>query len=253
MTSFKFTTPTPTSIRIARTFAAPVERVWRAHTEPELVKQWMTGPPGHSLPVCEIDLRVGGTARYVWKNPQFEMGMTAEFKEIVESERIVYSEVYDSWPEGSSTVTARFAEADGQTTLTVESEYPSQEARDAAVQPGFEDGYKASYETLDQLLIGDRGRSSAEVARPAAKTFELAIDISAPLDKVWDFMFSPDGYRQWTSVFVAGSYFEGSWSAGERIHLLAPGGSGMVAEIAANRTHELISIKHIGFVHNGVE
>lgn len=104
------------------------------------------------MPVCEIDLRVGGQARYVWKNPEFEMGMTAEFKEIVAHERIVNTEVYDGWPDGASTVTATFAEERGRTTLTVEIEYLSQEARDAAMQPGFEEGYRASFETLDKLI-----------------------------------------------------------------------------------------------------
>jgi len=153
MTSFEFLTPTPTSIRIVRTFDAPVELVWRAHTEPELVKQWMTGPPDHSLPVCEIDLRVGGKAHYVWKNPQFEMGMTAEFKEIRPNERIVHSEVFEGWPEGASIVTTNFAEADGKTTLTIDIEYLNQAARDAAMQPGFKEGYAASYETLDKLIL----------------------------------------------------------------------------------------------------
>lgn len=152
MKSFQFTTPTPTSIRIVRTFDAPVKLVWRAHTEPELVKQWMTGPPDHSLPVCEIDLQVGGKARYVWKNPQFEMGMTAEFKEIIENERIVHTELYDGWPEGLCTVTTTFVESEGRTTVTVEIEYQSQEVRDQAMQPGFMEGFEASYETLDKLL-----------------------------------------------------------------------------------------------------
>ena len=149
---FEFTTPSPTSIRVVRTFDAPVALVWRAHTEPGLVKRWMTGPPGHSLPVCEIDFRVGGKARYVWKSSQFEMGMTAEFKEIIEHERVVYTETYDGWPEGASTVTANFAETNGQTTITVDIEYPTQEARDASMQPGFKEGYEASYVTLDKLL-----------------------------------------------------------------------------------------------------
>ncbi len=152
MHELHFSTPTPTSIRIVRSFDAPLALVWRAHTEAELVKQWMTGPPGHSLPVCEIDFRVGGIARYVWKNADFEMGMTAEFLEIVEHERIVHTEDYEGWPEGKSTVTATFAEVDGQTTVTVNIEYLSQEARDAAAQPGFKEGYAASYDTLDRLL-----------------------------------------------------------------------------------------------------
>ena len=123
MTFQEFSTPTPTSIHIVRSFDAPRELVWRAHTEPELVKRWAYGPPGHSLPVCEIDLRVGGKARYVWKSPEFEMGMTAEFLEIVPHDRIVHTELFDGWPEGASTVTTQFSEADGRTTITIDIEY----------------------------------------------------------------------------------------------------------------------------------
>lgn len=148
----EFSTPTPTSIRIRRRFDAPLALVWRAHSEPELVKQWAGGPEGHTLIVCEIDLRVGGKARYVWKNADFEMGMTAEFKEISEQERIVYTEDYDGWPEGATVVTASFAELDGQTEITLVIEYLTQEARDLAMQPGFEEGFAASYENLDNLL-----------------------------------------------------------------------------------------------------
>ena len=79
---FELTTPTTTSVRITKGFAAPVEYIWRAHTDAELVKQWMSGPPDHSMPVCEIDLRVGGRGRYVWKSPEFELGILATFKEV---------------------------------------------------------------------------------------------------------------------------------------------------------------------------
>lgn len=149
----EFSTPTPTSILIMRTFDAPVELVWRAHIEPELVKQWMTGPEGHSLPVCEIDFRVGGVARYVLKNPDFEMGWTAKFKEIVEYKRIVYTEVYDGWPEGSTTVTATFTDVESTTTINVNIEYLTHSARDLAMQPGFEEGFTASYDLLDPILV----------------------------------------------------------------------------------------------------
>ena len=152
MKSLELTTPTPTSTRIVRTFDAPVALVWRAHTEPGLVERWATGPPDHSLIACEIDFRVGGSARYVLKNPQFEMGMTAEFLEIVENERIVHTEDYDGWPEGRSTVTTTFVEAHGQTTVTVDIEYLTRDARDAAMQPGFAEGYEASYTQLDTLV-----------------------------------------------------------------------------------------------------
>lgn len=143
----EFSTPTPTSIRVVRRFDAPVELVWRAHSEPDLVKQWMTG-----LAVCEIDFRVGGAARHVWKNPEFEMVVTSEFTEIVEHQRVVYTEQYEGWPEGATTVTATFTDDGPQSIITVDIEYLSQEARDMAMQPGFEEGFAGSYLELDKLL-----------------------------------------------------------------------------------------------------
>lgn len=107
MKPLELTTPTPTSTRIVRTFDAPLALVWRAHTEPELVARWATGAADHSLTACEIDFRVGGRARYVWKNPDFSMEMRVEYLEIVEHERIVHTEDYEGWPEGRSTVRHR--------------------------------------------------------------------------------------------------------------------------------------------------
>ncbi len=80
------------------------------------------------------------------------MGMSAEFKEIVEYEHVVWAEAYDSWPEGATTVTATFEEADGKTKITVDTVYLSQEARDIAMQPGFEEGFASSYAQLDEVL-----------------------------------------------------------------------------------------------------
>ena len=82
---------------------------------------------------------------------------------------------------------------------------------------------------------------------------EIEAQIAAPVDKVWDTMFDKDSYTTWTAPSAEGSYFAGSWAEGERMHFLAPGGSGMVAEIAASRRHELMSIRHLGTVANGVE
>ncbi len=152
MKTLELTTPTSTSIRIVRSFDAPRALVWRAHSEPELVRRWFTGPPDHSLIACEIDFRVGVNARYEWKNPEFELGMTAEFLDIVEHERIVHTEDYEGWPEGRSTVTTTFVEAHARTTVTVDIQYQSQAARDAAMQPGFAEGYEASYAQLDDFV-----------------------------------------------------------------------------------------------------
>ncbi len=88
------------------------------------------------------------------------------------------------------------------------------------------------------------------------KTLEFTIDIAAPRETVWNAMLAPDTYRDWTSAFMEGCYYEGSWEQGARIRFLAPdgsGGSGMISEIAENRRFEFLSIRHLGFVKDGVE
>lgn len=77
--------------------------------------------------------------------------------------------------------------------------------------------------------------------------------IAAAPNVVWDTMLAPDTYSDWTSAFMAGSHYEGSWEKGAKIRFLAPDGSGMVAEIAENRRNEYMSIRHLGVVNNGVE
>lgn len=86
-----------------------------------------------------------------------------------------------------------------------------------------------------------------------AKHITFSIDIDAPVDRVWQTMLDPAAYREWTRPFCEGSYFEGSWDQGARIRFLAPNGDGMVSEIAENRLHEFISIRHLGIIAGGVE
>src|SRR5437588_12693017 len=103
--NLKLTTRGDREIVITRAFDAPRKRVFDAFTKPELVKQWLLGPPGWSMPVCEIDLRVGGKYRYVWRRDSdgTDMGMGGVYREIVAPERIVATEKFDqSWYSGRS-------------------------------------------------------------------------------------------------------------------------------------------------------
>jgi uncharacterized protein YndB with AHSA1/START domain len=88
---------------------------------------------------------------------------------------------------------------------------------------------------------------------PNLKKLQFSINIAAPVAKVYDLMIGDASYRDWTSAFMEGSRFEGSWAQGERIRFLAPSGEGMVAEIAENKPHEFISVRHLGSIANGVE
>jgi uncharacterized protein YndB with AHSA1/START domain len=87
----------------------------------------------------------------------------------------------------------------------------------------------------------------------AMKKIRFSKSISAPRARVWETMIGPETYKQWTAAFCEGSYYEGSWEQGRPIRFLAPGGGGMIAEIAENRYLEFISIRHLGQIENGVE
>ena len=140
---------------ITRVFDAPRKLVFDAFTKPELVKQWLLGPDGWSMPVCEIDLKVGGKYRYVWRRDKdgTEMGMGGGYREIVAPERVVATEKFDqSWYPGEAVGTFVLVEQGGRTTLTQTILYESREARDGVLKSGMEKGVVASYDRLAKLL-----------------------------------------------------------------------------------------------------
>ena len=153
--NLKLTTRGDREIVITRVFDAPRKLVFDAFTKPELVKQWLLGPDGWSMPVCEIDLKVGGKYRYVWRRDKdgTEMGMGGGYREIVAPERVVATEKFDqSWYPGEAVGTFVLVEQGGRTTLTQTILYESREARDGVLKSGMEKGVVASYDRLASLL-----------------------------------------------------------------------------------------------------
>ena len=149
----KVSTPSDREIAMTRSFDAPRHLVFDALTKPELLRRWFDGPPGWSLVVCEVDLRVGGSYRYQWRGPEGEMGMGGVFREIVVPERIVTTEKFDqSWYPGEAVGTVVLVEHQGQTTLTTTVRYDSQEIRDAVLKSPMEQGVSYGYDKLEQLL-----------------------------------------------------------------------------------------------------
>ncbi len=151
----KVTTPSDLEIRMTRSFDAPPRLVFDAHTKPELVRRWLTGPDGWEMSRCEIDLRVGGKFRYEWRNVDGStMGMGGNFREIASPSRLVHTELFDEdWTGGEVVTTSLFAEdGDGRTLLTVTSLYPSKEGRDGAIASGMTTGVDTSYDKLAALL-----------------------------------------------------------------------------------------------------
>ncbi|GLC25746.1 SRPBCC family protein [Roseisolibacter agri] len=150
------TLPSDREIRVTRTFDAPRAVVFACHTEPDLVRRWLLGPPGWSMPVCDIDLREGGQYRYVWRSDAdgSEFGFRGEFREIVAPERVVHTERPDAAANmGDALCTLTLVERDGRTTLTQTMRFDTPAIRDQALQTGMTDGMGASYDRLERELL----------------------------------------------------------------------------------------------------
>jgi uncharacterized protein YndB with AHSA1/START domain len=149
------TTPSDREIALTRTFNAPRALVFDALTKPELVQRWMLGNMGASMPVCEIDLRVGGAYRFVWRNPDgAEMAMMGVYRELVRPERIVNTQRFDTpWMPGESVLTTTLTESGGRTTFISTTLFDSVETRDKMLKSGMESGASASYDRLADLLV----------------------------------------------------------------------------------------------------
>ena len=147
-----FATPTDREIVTTRVFDAPRRRVFAAHTDPEHLPHWMTGPEGWTMPVCEVDLRPGGAWRFAWRHADgTEMEVRGEYREVVPPERVVSTESWGGDPP-DTILTLVLTEEGGRTTLTATRLFPSKEARDAVLASGLRDGTAASYDRLAERL-----------------------------------------------------------------------------------------------------
>jgi uncharacterized protein YndB with AHSA1/START domain len=148
------TLPSDTQILITRDFDAPRHLVWKAYTTPELVRRWWAGSHG-TVTVAEIDLRVGGSYRYVLVSngdEAFEVAFHGEFRAVEPTARLVNTEVYEGAPENTGVVTTTFTEVDGRTTLTQLCDYGTREVRDAVIDSGMEGGMQSSFDAMDVVV-----------------------------------------------------------------------------------------------------
>lgn len=152
--TMQLATPTEREIVVTRAFNAPRRLVFDAFTKPELLKRWLFGPDGWTLEVCEVDLRVGGAYRYLWRGPNgVAMGMGGIHREIVIPERVVATQLFDQdWTGGEAIGTLVLIERDGKTTLTNTLLYSSKEARDAVLKTPMDKGMAAGYDRLEKLM-----------------------------------------------------------------------------------------------------
>lgn len=147
-----FDTPSDTEVVITRVVKASRKLVYQAYTTPKHLQQWLLGPEGWTMPICEFEAKNGGRWRYVWRKADgAEMAMSGTVKEIVPNEKIVSTEQWGpEWPETTNSVV--LTEEGGYTTITLTVTYPSLEARDAALKTGMKSGAEQSYARLDALL-----------------------------------------------------------------------------------------------------
>jgi uncharacterized protein YndB with AHSA1/START domain len=155
-------TPSDREVQVKRSFDAPAKLVWQAYSEPDLMRRWLQGLPGWSMPTCEMDVRVGGKYRWRWRSEEGgqEFGFSGEFLEVALHSRIVHTQHYDAGDLNESMgsepyiVTVTFHEANGITNVTTTIRFASKADRDAAVSTGMTDGMEMNYKLLDGVLAG---------------------------------------------------------------------------------------------------
>jgi uncharacterized protein YndB with AHSA1/START domain len=143
------TLPSDTEILITRTFDAPKHLIYRAWTTPELVKRWWNAKRG-AVTVADIDLRVGGRWRWVMVTQgDVEVAFSGEYREIVPDERLVFTEVFEMFPDAAAVTTISLAERDGRTTMTCHVRHRNRQERDAHIDSGMESGMQDAFDLLE--------------------------------------------------------------------------------------------------------
>ena len=140
---------------MTRAFRAPRQLVFDAHTKPELLQRWLGVRNGWTMSECDVDLKVGGAYRWVWRNEArgLQMTMRGVYREIAAPERLVNTEKFDDpWYPGEGLTASVLTEHDGITTLTATTRYETIEARDAVLRSPMESGVAESYDKLAALL-----------------------------------------------------------------------------------------------------
>ncbi len=157
--TFKTTTPSDREIVLTRLFDAPRRLVFDAMTKPEHVRRWWgILDERHSVSACEIDLRPGGAWRFVGRGPEGDLpAFYGVYREISPPDRLVYTEIFEPFPDAESLVTSVLTEESGKTRLTVTCRYPSREVRDMVLDSGMERGAGISYDRMEDLLAELKG------------------------------------------------------------------------------------------------
>lgn len=155
------TQPSDRQVQVVRTFKAPRQLVWDAHTKPELMQKWCYGYDGWTLPVCEMDVREGGKYRWRWRSDKdgSEFGFFGTFSEVMAPSKLAHDQYFDpgdvdyTIPVGDPCfITLELNEVGGVTALTNTMAFVSKEARDQALATGMTDGMEVGYIRIDDMF-----------------------------------------------------------------------------------------------------
>ena len=156
--SFQVTTPSDAEVQMTRLFNAPPQLVFEVMSKPEHVRRWWGNlGDGYSVPVCEIDFRVGGAWRFVNRHLKGDAEFYGTYLEIEAPHRIVFTEIFAPFPDSPSTVTSVLTEEDGKTRMTATVRYQSRVVRDMVISTGMAKGAGISYDRLEDLLASQQG------------------------------------------------------------------------------------------------
>ncbi len=148
----KITLPSDTSILMTRVFEAPRHLVFETMTKPEYIRRWWGCMDGFTMPVCEVDFRIGGKYRFVGRGPDgVEFGFSGEYKEIVVPTKVVNTEIFDPFPESPALCTMTLEERDGKTYYQTLVEHDTQQARDGHVNSGMEYGAGLGLDMIEEI------------------------------------------------------------------------------------------------------
>lgn len=148
-------------LRITRTFRAPPDLVYEAWTQPELVRRWWAPRSrGVELSECTAEVRVGGRYRYVLRRGPESYGFSGEYLELLAPSRLVYTQIFDPFPDQPALITVTFEPRGAHTFMSSHERYPSAEAREGAIASGMEEGMRETMEQLDVLVQERAGRPS---------------------------------------------------------------------------------------------
>jgi uncharacterized protein YndB with AHSA1/START domain len=157
--TFTVTTPSDREVRLTRLFDAPRALVFEAMSKPEHIRRWWGNiGDGYSVPICDVDLRPGGKWKFANRTPKGELAVFyGVYREVAPPERVVFTELFEPFPDVESVVTAVLTEENGKTRLTATVVYPSREVRDMVLGTGMARGAGISYDRLEEVAQGLRG------------------------------------------------------------------------------------------------